>query len=152
MITVDIVLLYLGMVLVAFISYAIVIPYFLVRRIKKMVETGELAEMIINALMSPIKKEDGTETTVAQLLISIGIQNLKMQFNALKSSIVRGFISDASGGDEAQAIAIEQYLNQVPRKWRWIVPLLLPMLAKMQMPQQNQPQQPNQGSGGVVGL
>lgn len=147
MINWELVALYIGMVIVALVSYAVVIPYFIVRRIRKMVDNGEMAELIFCALMSKIKKEDGTETTVAQLLVSVGINNLKMQFNSLKSAVVRGLMC-GEGGEDVQSVAMEQYLQSVPKKWRWIIPLMLPVMAKMQQQPQHQPQQ-NQGGVGL---
>lgn len=129
---VNVVGLYVGMVLFGFFAYAYIIPYFTVRKFRKMLESGEGARMILELLHSKIEVPDPAnpkethEVTIAQFLVSVAITNLKMQLNSVKSSLVRGFLS-GDGGEEGGT----PFLDAVPKKMRWVVQLFGPMVAQV---------------------
>lgn len=138
----EIVGIYIGMVIFGLFAYAVIIPYFTVRKFRKMLESGEGAQMICQLLQTPIsvKGADGNphETELANYLISLAIQNLKMQLNSFKSAMIRGIISPGADGEEG-AGALDQLMEGIPKKWRWVAQLGLmvagPKLAAMQQAQ-----------------
>jgi len=130
----EIIGIYLGMVLFGLFAYAVIIPYFTIRKFRKMLESGEGAKMILALLQTPITIKDSAgnphEMELANYLISLAIQNMKMQFNSLKSAFFRG-VTDGEGDGDAGGF--EQILDACPKKWRWAAQLLLPIVAsKMQ--------------------
>jgi len=126
----EIIGIYLGMVLFGLFAYAVIIPYFTIRKFRKMLESGEGAKMILALLQTPITIKDSAgnphEMELANYLISLAIQNMKMQLNSLKSAFFRG----VSGGEgEEDAGGLGQILEACPKKWRWAAQLLLPLVA-----------------------
>lgn len=125
----ELIAIYGIMILFGLFAYAYIIPYFTVRRMRRMLESGEGARMIIQLLQTPITIKDSNgnphETELANYLVSLVIQNLKMQLNSLKSAMFRGMAGD---GGEADG-GIGQLLEACPKKWRWAAQLLLPMVA-----------------------
>ncbi len=134
---VGFIIVYAGMIIFGLVAYAYIIPYFVVRRLRKMVASGEASQWIakmVPELLSmelTVKRDDGTEEKVplVNFLVSIAIQNLKMQFNSLKSSFIRGVMSgeEGTGFDLNQ---IEKLIDQVPKKWRWAAQLFGPLVFK----------------------
>ena len=140
-ISIEVLVIYLGMVVFGLIAYAVIIPYFVVRRFRRMLSSGEGASWLMGLLESEIsvKDEQGQEkkTMLVNWLISIAIMNLKMQLNSLKSAMVRSIMCE---GGEEPGEAMNAWLDAVPRKWRWVAQLALPLLAsRMQQVQSTAP-------------
>jgi len=142
-ISAEIIGIYIGMVIFGLFAYAYIIPYFVIRRFKKLMADGEIGAMLGTALTAELIVHDaqGNEhkTQVGNYLVSLAVQNLKLQLNSMKSAFIRSMISD--GGEDGTS----QFLESVPKNWRWAAQLMLPIIAsKMQQGQQAQQGQPQQ--------
>jgi len=136
-INLEVVGIYIGMVIFGLIAYAYIIPYFVVRKIRKLVEEGWaakiLGELIPQLLALKIQVEDKATKEIKEIplinyLVSVGIQNLKLQLNALKSSIVRGVVGGEDGQAENLISSLEGMLESVPKKWRWAAQMFAPFI------------------------
>lgn len=118
---------YLAMVIFGLIAYAWIIPYFVVKKFRSMLSSGEGAEMILElmdskiTIPSPSDPNKTVEMSIVSFLVAHVIQNFKMTMNGLKSAIVRGAL-----GDEGAEASV---LDAVPKKWRWAVQLFGPIIA-----------------------
>lgn len=146
----EIIGIYIGMVIFGLIAYAYIIPYFVVRRIKKIVESGWAAQQIgillPQLLALRVKSVDNQgqerEQALVNYLVSVAMHNLKLQLSGMKGAMVKSMMSNAELTPESLT-AMEAMLEAVPKKWRWAAQLGLmlagPRLAAAQ--QQGQPPQ-----------
>jgi hypothetical protein len=151
----EVVGIYVGMVIFGLIAYAYIIPYFVVRKIRKIVEDGWAAQMLGELIPQLINMKiilegkDGEkhEVPLINYLVSVGIENLKMQFASMKSAMVRGFV----GGDGKATDLIngmDQILQSVPAKWRWAAQLIMPFAMQKIASMQQNPSNAKPASGG----
>jgi len=133
-ISAELIGIYLGMVLFGLVAYAWIIPYFVIRRFKKLMADGEIGAMLGTALTAELIVQgpngEPHKTQVGNYLVSLAVQNLKLQLNSMKSAFIRSMVSD--GGEDGTS----QFLESVPKNWRWAAQLMLPIIAsKMQQGQ-----------------
>jgi len=141
----ELLVIYGTMILFGLFAYAYIIPYFVVKRIKHMAESGQAAVWLGNIvpqllnMTMVVKDEEGKEREMPMVnyLISVGMMNLKMQLKSAKSSIVRSLLTEGPGDDAGGHpffIAMDRMKESAPKNWKWLpdVISLLGML-KMQM-------------------
>ena len=89
----DLFMLYIVMIVFGLFAYAVIIPYFVMRKVKKMIYTGEFIQLLESRITVQVSDgKGGTKTRemrVVNYLISVVIHNLKMQINGLKASFIR---------------------------------------------------------------
>lgn len=82
----------------------------------------DVVPAIINCELS-VKGKDGTPQQIGLInyIVSVGIDNFKMQLNSFKSALVRGV---AGGGGDTSESAIDVVIQAMPKQWRWIAQLM----------------------------
>lgn len=158
-INLDVLLIYIVMVIFGLFAYAVIIPYFLVRKIKQMARDGSIAIMLaenIPLLMEvriPIKDKDGkllkdengeviTQGFMGYLASAI-MFNLKCQLNGLKGGMIKSLMAGGGEGIEGGS-PIDMMVERIPKKWRWMAELASFFMAYQQATQQQRPQQPQE--------
>jgi hypothetical protein len=129
----EIIGIYVGMVIFGLIAYAYIIPYFVVRKIRKLVNEGwaaqTLGELIPQLINLKIILEDKSgekhEVPLINYLVSVAIDNMKMQFASMKSAMIRGFVG-GDGKANDLITGMDTILASVPKQWRWAAQLIMP--------------------------
>lgn len=121
----EVIGIYIGMVVFGLFAYAVIIPYFVMRKVRKMIYTGEFITLLDSEITVAVSDGHGgtrpAKMKVANYLISIFMNNIKMQLNSMKSSMVRSFmnVGESPEGDATMALC-DAIVENTPKKWKFV--------------------------------